>query len=89
MSYDVELCKCQHELEQEKKKTKTLEGIINKKTKINMQDFASELFNNKEDNKLEILKDKVDHITSLVDLEWNGQITRTELVRRLTDIVKK
>ena len=54
-----------------------------------MQDFASELFNNKEDNKLEILKDKVDHITSLVDLEWNGQITRTELVRRLTDIVKK
>jgi len=37
----------------------------------------------------ERLEDKIDHITRLVDLEWNGQITRSELVRRLTDIVKK
>ena len=37
----------------------------------------------------ERLEDKIDHITRLVDLEWNGQITRTELIRRLTDIVKK
>ena len=29
MSYDVELCKCQHELEQEKKKTKAIDEIIN------------------------------------------------------------
>ena len=29
MSYDVELCKCQHELEQEKKKTKAMDEIIN------------------------------------------------------------
>ena len=37
----------------------------------------------------ERLEDRIDHITRLVDLEWNGQITRSELVRRLTDIVKK
>ena len=37
----------------------------------------------------ERLQDRIDHITRLVDLEWNGQITRTELIRRLTDIVKK
>ena len=37
----------------------------------------------------ERLEDKIDHVTRLVDLEWNGQITRSELVKRLTDIVKK
>ena len=37
----------------------------------------------------ERLEDRIDHITRLVDLEWNGQINRSELVRRLTDIVKK
>ena len=39
--------------------------------------------------KSERLKDRINHITNLVDLEWNEQITRSELVRRLTDIVKK
>ena len=37
----------------------------------------------------ERLRDRINHITNLVDLEWNGQITRSELVRRLTDIVKE
>ena len=37
----------------------------------------------------ERLRDRINHITNLVDLEWNGQITSSELVRRLTDIVKK
>jgi len=37
----------------------------------------------------ERLRDRIDHIANLVDLEWNGQITRSELVRRLTDIIKK
>ena len=40
-------------------------------------------------NETERLRDRINHITNLVDLEWNGQITRSELVRRLTDIVKK
>ena len=40
-------------------------------------------------NEQDKLKDRIDHICSLVDLEWNGLITRDELVRRLTDIVKK
>ena len=34
-------------------------------------------------------KDKLDHICDLVDLEWNGSITRDELVRRLTAICDK
>ena len=34
-------------------------------------------------------KDKLDHICDLVDLEWNGMITRDELVRRLTAICEK
>ena len=34
-------------------------------------------------------KDKLDHICDLVDLEWNGSITRDELVRRLTAICEK
>ena len=37
----------------------------------------------------ERLRDRINHITNLVDLEWNGQITRSELVKRLTDIVKE
>ena len=34
-------------------------------------------------------KDRLDHICDLVDLEWNGMITRDELVRRLTAICDK
>ena len=34
-------------------------------------------------------KDKLEHICDLVDLEWNGMITRDELVRRLTALVDK
>ena len=40
-------------------------------------------------NETERLKDRIDNICSLVDLELSGQITRSELIRRLTDIVKK
>ena len=35
------------------------------------------------------LKDRNDHICNLVDLEWNGSITRGELVKRLTEICEK
>jgi len=34
-------------------------------------------------------KDRLDHICDLVDLEWNGSITRDELVRRLTALCEK
>lgn len=35
------------------------------------------------------LQDRIDHICNLVDLELSGQITKTELVKRLTNILKK
>ena len=34
-------------------------------------------------------EDRVDHICNLVDLEWNGMITRDELVRRLFQLTDK
>jgi hypothetical protein len=33
--------------------------------------------------------DRVDHICRLVDLEWNGMITRDELARRLNQLTDK
>ena len=35
----------------------------------------------------EILEDKIDHITRLVDLEWNGQITLFTFRERVNDII--
>ena len=35
------------------------------------------------------LEDRIDHICSLVDLEWNGLITRDELVRRLSTLASE
>ena len=34
-------------------------------------------------------EDRVDHICKLVDLEWNGSITRDELARRLNQLTDK
>lgn len=43
-----------------------------------------------EANMYDILaEDRIEHICNLVDLEFMGMITRDELIRRLTDIVKK
>ena len=36
--------------------------------------------------KIDKLVDKLDHVRNLIDLEWNGSITREEMIRRLTEI---
>ena len=36
-----------------------------------------------------LLCDRIDHITNLVDLEWNGLITRDELARRVIQLTDK
>ena len=35
------------------------------------------------------LNDRIDNICNLVDLEWNGMMTREELVYRLTELCEK
>ena len=39
--------------------------------------------------KIDKLEDKLNHICNLIDLEWNGSITRAEMLKRVTEICSK
>lgn len=34
-------------------------------------------------------QDAIDHIEKLIDLEWNGQVTATHCIERITAVIKK